>query len=62
MLVVCSAVLMDVFMDLFSHLTCEVTYEAEVAELEYSTEVIGRGLTLTVEGFSHKLHVSDLHT
>ena len=52
-----SAVLMDMFVDLYCHVTSELTYEAEVAELDYSIEVTYRGLTLIVEGFSHKLHV-----
>ena len=49
------------FVDLYCHVTSELTYEAEVAELEYSIEVTRRGLTLVVEGFSHKLHVG-VHT
>ncbi len=57
-----SAVLMDMFVDLYCHVTSELTYEAEVAELEYSIEITRRGLSLIVEGFSHKLHVRYLHT
>lgn len=49
--------LIDMYLGLISHLTSELTYAAEVAELEYSIDVSYRGLTLTVQGFSHKIHV-----
>lgn len=52
-----SAVLMDMFMELYIHITSELTYAAEVAELEYGMDITCRGLTLAVKGFSHKLHV-----
>lgn len=48
---------MDIFVDLFHHITSELTYAAEVADLEYNMELVNRGLTLVVKGFSHKLHV-----
>ena len=48
---------MDMFIELYSYVTSELTYAAEVAELEYSMDLVSRGLTLSVEGFSHKLHV-----
>ena len=48
---------MDMFVELYCHVTSELTYEASVAELEYTLEVTKRGLSLVVEGFSHKLHV-----
>lgn len=48
---------MDLFMGLFSHVTSELTYEADVAGLEYCMDSTHRGLTLSVEGFSQKLPV-----
>ena len=57
MLTLCSAVLMDIFVDLYSHVTAEQTYAADMAGLEYSIDSNHRGLTLSVTGFSHKLDV-----
>jgi secreted Zn-dependent insulinase-like peptidase len=52
-----SAVVMDLFMGLFSHVTSELTYDADIAGLEYSLESNSRGLALTMTGFNHKLPV-----
>ena len=57
MSIIYSSVLMDMFAALYAHLTSELTYAASLAQLEYSIEVNNRGLALSVEGFSHKLHV-----
>ncbi len=48
---------MDAFLNLYQHVFSELTYSAEVAELEYSMDITYRGLTLILHGFSHKFKV-----
>ena len=46
---------MDLFINLYEHNISELGYEAEVAQLEYSTDTFRRGMTLTMNGLNHKL-------